>query len=367
MKIVVLSDKRPGHYKQSSGIVQNLTEYNIEWQDIRFRQKWRDNLLRIFICIFGGFSLPTPFIKSLLEWSLHSTDYNSLLIKDNVDIVLSTGSSLAAINLLLGKLYQAKTITCRRPSPIGVRNFDLAILPMLSCYKDKKQKNVCKTIGVPNPISPEVLNDNRDDYAINLNLDRRKCIGILIGGADKSENITIEDVIQLYETIDSAVRQLNLQILLTTSRRTPPEVTDYLKLKLEITDWCSLFIEPNSASIIDDPYEAILALSDLIIVTGDSFSMVCEAASSGRRVIVLPMTLKAIREPRRYKVYRYMEENMMITLSNRNELSRHIKEEFHSDTSNKTLQDTEIAVREIRKLLKSNKELMQQIDTHNSK
>lgn len=357
MKIIVLSDNRPGHYKQSLGIIQNLTDYTIDWQELRFRDKWRDNLLRVFISIFGGFPLPIPIIKSLLEWSLHSTDYKSILRKNNVDIVLSTGSSLAAINLLLGKLYQAKTITCRRPSPIGIRKFDLAILPMLSWHKSEYKKNVCKTIGVPNPISPELLNKKRDNYVETLKLDSRKCIGILIGGTDKSETISIEDASQLIETIDSVVKKLNFQILITTSPRTPIEVTDYLKSKLEATEWCPLFIEPNSPSIIDDPYEAILALSDLIIVTGDSFSMVCEAASSGRRVIVLPMTLKAIREPRRYKAYRYMEENMMITLSNRNELSRHIKEEFFSDTSNKILQDTETAVREIQKLLKSNKRI----------
>ncbi len=356
MKIVVLSDNRPGHYKQSLGMVQNLTDYTIEWQDIRFRQKWRDNLLRIFICIFGRFSLPTPFIKSLLEWSLHSTDYKSLLIKNNVDIVMSTGSSLATINLLLGKLYQAKTITCRRPSPIGIRHFDLAVLPMLSWHTSKNQKNVCKTIGVPNPISPELLNKKKDDYAKTLNLDRRKFIGILIGGTDKSETITIDDAKQLYKTIETVIRHLDSQILLTTSRRTAPEVTDYLKSTLEPTNWCPLFIEPNTPSTIDDPYEAILSLSDLIIVTGDSFSMVCEAASSGRSVIVLPMTLKVTKEPRRYEVYRYMEEQTMLTISNWNQLNLHIKEQFKGNTSTKILQDTETAVRAIRKLLKSKQE-----------
>lgn len=351
MKIVVLSDNRPGHYKQSLGIVQNLTDYTIEWQDIRFRHKWRDNILRIFICIFGGVSLPTPFIKSVLAWSLHSTDYKSLLIKNNVDIVMSTGSSLATVNLLLGKLYQAKTITCRRPSPMGIRHFDLAVLPMLSWHKCKNQKNVCKTIGVPNPISSETLNNIRDNYVESLKLDRRKCLGILIGGTDKSEIITIQDASLLFETIDSVVRNLNLQILLTTSRRTPAEVIEYLKSKLETRDWCSLFIEPNSPSMIDQPYEAILALSDLLIVTGDSFSMVCEAASSGRQVLVLEMTFKSVRKPTRYKVYQSMVDQSIITLCNINELSQNINLMLTSVNSINILQDTEKAVEAIQDLM----------------
>ena len=353
MKIVVLSDNKPGHYKQSLGIVQNLTDYSIEWQHIRFRNKWRDNLLRIFICIFGGFSLSTPLIKSLLEWSLHFAVYKSLLIKNNVDIVLSTGSSLAAINLLLGKLYLAKTVTCRRPSPIGIRKFDLAILPMFSWHKAKKKKNVCKTIGVPNPISPEDLNEKRNDYAINLNMDGRKCIGILIGGKDKSENITIEDARQLYETIDSVVQQKNILILITTSRRTPPEITAYLKSKLETTDWCPLFIDPNTPSNRDDHYETILALSDLLIVTGDSFSMVCEAASSGRQVLVLEMTLKTVSKPTRYKVYQKMVDQSIIKICKINELSQQINLMLTTDNTINILQDTENAVKAIQNLMVS--------------
>lgn len=353
MKIVVLSDNKPGHYKQSLGIVQHLTDYSIEWQKIRFRHKWRDNLLRIFICIFGGVSLPTPLIKSILKWSLHSPDFKSLLIKNNVDIVLSTGSSLAAINLLLGKLYLAKTITCRRPSPIGIRKFDLAILPMFSWHHGKKNKNVCKTIGVPNPISPEVLNEKRYDYAKDLKLDNRKCIGILIGGQDKSENITLDDTIKLYETIETVVKQLNVLILLTTSRRTPPEVTDYLKLKLETKDWCPLFIDPNTPSNRPDHYETILALSDLLIVTGDSFSMVCEAASSGRHVLVLEMTVKTVRKPTRYKVYQSMADQSIINLCNINNLSQQINLMLTLDNPINILHDTDDAVKALQNLMVS--------------
>ena len=353
MKVVILSDNKPGHYKQSLGIAKYLVDYDIEWQDIQFHSKFHDNLLRIIICIFGGFSLNPYSVKFLLKWSLHSHIYNSLLNKNGIDVVLSTGSSLAAVNLLLGKLYNAKTMTCRRPSPIGIRHFDLAILPMLSWKKNRNQENVCKTVGVPNPITPEELIKKKQMYADTLNLDRRKCIGILIGGTDKSETITIDDASQLIITIDSVIRKLNLQALLTTSRRTPKEVTDYLKTNVETADWCSLFIEPNSQSMIDEPYEAILALSDLLIVTADSFSMVCEAASTGKKVIVLSMTQTAIRIPSRYKVYTYMKDQTIISLSNSDELNSIITEQLKTNTVTKKLQDTETAVKAIRELLET--------------
>ena len=157
MKVIILSDNRPGHYKQSLGIVQKLPECQMEWLEIHFKQKWRDNLLRIFMCVFGGMSLPTPLIHTLLQWSLVPESYTVLVHLRTADVILSTGSSVAAVNLLLGRILRAKTVTCRRPSPIGTRYFDLAILPMISWHRAGGQNNICKTIGVPNPISPDIL------------------------------------------------------------------------------------------------------------------------------------------------------------------------------------------------------------------
>ncbi len=37
MRIVVLSDGKPGHYNQSLGIVQRLPECDTRWIDVRFR------------------------------------------------------------------------------------------------------------------------------------------------------------------------------------------------------------------------------------------------------------------------------------------------------------------------------------------
>ena len=79
MKIVVLSDKKPGHYNQSLGIVQNIPECQTEWLEIQYTQKWRDNILRIFMSVCGGITLPTTIIHSLLQWSLDTSSYDALI------------------------------------------------------------------------------------------------------------------------------------------------------------------------------------------------------------------------------------------------------------------------------------------------
>ena len=188
MKIVILSDNKPGHYKQSLGIVEKMPECEVEWLAVEFRHKWRDNLLRVFMCIFGGVSLSTSLIHTLLRWSLTSDSYNALAQLQTADIILSTGSSVAAINLLLGRLLGAKTVTCRRPSPLGIRYFDLAILPMLYWHNTTPKDNVCQTIGVPNPISPEVLDAERKRLNREMSLPENPRIGFLIGGSRSARN-----------------------------------------------------------------------------------------------------------------------------------------------------------------------------------
>ena len=362
MKVVILSDNKPGHYKQSLGIVEKLPECRIEWLEVQFRRKRRDNLLRVFMCIFGGVPLPILFIHALLRWSLTPAAYNALSRLQAADVILSTGSSVAAVNLLLGRLLHAKTVTCRHPSPLGTRHFDLAILPMLSWPSTARKDNVCKTIGVPNPISPANLDALKKQVRKDVKLPDSARIGILLGGNDRHETVTEAHANRLIDICRAIAEEMNVQVLVTTSRRTPPAVTAYLATALKQADWCPLFITPDSPSELADPYQAILALSDLLIITADSFSMVCEAASSGRRVIILTLerSLTTIensgkpsraRQPKRYQVYRYMAERAIVKQCGLDNLAPQLTAAFTSDAIISPLQDTEIAARAIRCLV----------------
>ena len=354
MKVAILSDNKPGHYKQSLGIVEKLPESETEWLTVEFQHKWRDNLLRLFMCIFGSLPLPTSLIQTLLRWSLTAEAYKALTALRTADIILSTGSSVAAVNLLLGRLLGAKTVTCRRPSPLGTRYFDLAILPMFSWHGKRDKDNVCKTVGVPTPISPDTLNVKQEQLIEALNLPAFPRIGILIGGTDRHETITIEDAVQLSEICKAVATEMNAQVLVTASRRTPTEVTAHLASTFKHSARCPIFIEPDTPSELSDPYQAILALSDLLIVTADSFSMVCEAASSGRPVIVLAVSRRAARKPRRYNVYRYMEQRSIIRQCRLDELRQCIADGLTSCAPNTPLQDTETAVQAICNLMGNN-------------
>ena len=332
-----------------------MPESETEWVTVEFRRKWRDNVLRLFMCVFGGLSLPPSLIRILLRWSLTAETYSAVTDLRVADIILSTGSSVAAVNLLLGRVLGAKRVTCRRPSPLGVRNFDLAILPMFSWYGKGVKDNVCQTVGVPNPIAPDTLNIRQKQLIQELNLPACPRIGLLIGGVDRHETITVADAEQLSEICETVITEMNAQILVTTSRRTPAEVTAHLASTLKPSEWCPFFIEPDVLSALTDPYQAVLALSDLLIVTADSFSMVCEAASSGRPVIVLTLSAEKGRRPKRYNVYQHMERHAVVTLCSLEGLRERIAGRLTSCIRNTPLRDTETAVQAIRCLIETDK------------
>jgi len=310
MKILIISDGRPGHYNQSVGIVSHIKNAEFYLIEVKFSSKWRDNLLRVLMRLVGWMPMPEGFIVRLLNMALSQESASDILTCEDYDIILSTGSSVAPINLLLGKLIDAYTVVCTRPSPLGIAYFDLAILPQHH-WPRINRKNVCKTLGVPNLITPEDIEQRRKQLQSKLNLPDKSRIGVLLGGEDRYFTITPATASKLLDTLLKVCGKIDGQIALTTSRRTPQVVEELVYSRLDVDNRCVILqlasrIYPQSQrkfANIPDPVASIFAISDIVIVTEDSFSMVCEAASSGRKVIILDVDRKSRRRPRRHRTY----------------------------------------------------------------
>lgn len=353
---IVLSDGKPGHYNQSLGVIQRIPECSFQLLEIAFRSKGRDNLLRVLMCIFGRFRLWHGFIRCLLRMALQPKVLNRLDTIAGADFILSTGSSVAAVNLLLGQRFSAKTVTCRRPSPLGTSQFDLAILPKMH-WRRRDKGNTCKTIGVPNRISPEDLDALRRQYFEKSNIEESDVnapthlrIGVLIGGEDRYTRISGDTVIHLIEILSRIANLHNCKILLTTSRRTPIALENLIGARLSDSELCPILVLAHRENNLADPVNQILALSNLVIVTEDSFSMVCEAASSGRRVIILEVDRKTRRTPKRNRVYQEIMRHASVRWSNTTNLEEIIAQALADCTPVEPLRDSQTAAAAIQRL-----------------
>ena len=350
MRAILLSDGKPGHYNQSLGVIERLPECKYHWIDVKFRSKQRDNLLRVLMRLFGGFRLPRWLIKTCLHMALQRDTLDEIYAV-TPDFILSTGSSVAAPNLLIGQLFDATTVTCRRPSPIGVHHFDLAILPRMY-WSRRDRANVCKTLGVPNRVRPEKLETQRKELQTDLNLSNQRRIGILIGGEDRYDTITETTATRIIEVLQQFTTKWDSQLLLTTSRRTPPSVENLISKRLSDTQRCPILVLAHSENSLTDPVGTIFALSDVIIVTEDSFSMVCEAASSGKRVIILAVDHKTRRRPKRHQVYSEIMRQASVMRADIEDLETSLEAAVTDESPVKPLQDTQVAATAVKQLLK---------------
>ncbi len=292
--IVILSDGKAGHLRQSEAVAELLQEAlagrNIESQVktivVQFKNRWARyvaNVLSFFMTKnfgHGRIGYLSPFLPR---------DCFKEIAATSADFVLSTGSGAAAVNFLLAAENQAKNICILKPViSIGLKRFSLGILPFHDYPRPVKGAGLIVTQGAPNLITQEYLEAQSVALAERFPSLRKRGkfrVGVLLGGETKHETLTNAQVRTLLTQIKGVAEQLSAEILVTTSRRTPGAIEQMISREMKGFELCPLVIIANHKNV-PQAVGGILGLCDILVVSGDSVSMVSEAASSGKNIIV---------------------------------------------------------------------------------
>ena len=197
-----------------------------------------------------------------------------------------------------GRLAVPFTIAVKRNGPatftIELQNprapaslFDLVIPPQ---HDGLDGDNVFPIVG--SPARRAVMPDTQLAAAIRQS---GSTVAVLIGGPNRAFRLTESDA----EEIADKLLALNASLLVTTSQRTPADVAETLRQRLDDktrTFWRSGIDAPEA-----NPYPAMLQGVDAILVTEDSVNMAVEAASTGRPVYILPLRLKPFASADKFK------------------------------------------------------------------
>lgn len=293
--IVILNDKRVGHLRQSQSVAQRLKgvlrgqgiESHIQVIDIEFKDKMRRGLFTAF-----SFLKPEKFFKGQFyhfKWFLKRKSYIEVMSVKG-DFVISCGSSTASLNDCLSHDYHAKNIVIQRPGFLDFSRFNLVILPKHDyMHFDRHRSNVVFTDLAPNLVNKEYLEDQTQKLVKKFPILRSRkkiTIGALIGGESKYYFISLSQAKVIASNILKAAEQLDASVCLTTSRRTSPEVEEEIVFHLKGHLRCPMMIQANKNNV-PEAVGGILGLSDIVVVSSDSISMVSEAVSSGKKVIVI--------------------------------------------------------------------------------
>lgn len=193
------------------------------------------------------------------------------------DVLIAAGRRTVPFSLAVRRASGGATFTVQIESPGGVdsRRFDLVVPPR---HDGLSGPNVVPTRGAIHRVTPERLAEAAAQWGPRLAHLRRPLLAVLLGGPNRYYRMTEAAVARLADGLERAA-EAGAGIVVTPSRRTPPEAVDRLRRRLgeraEVWDGSG-----------ENPYLGYLALADFLVVTCDSVLMASEAAATGRPVYV---------------------------------------------------------------------------------
>ena len=240
--IWVLEDPRAGAAAQALGIAERL--------GLPFR--------RVPLRFTAAAKLPWPWptLAGIADHSAITPPWPRL--------VISAGRRSAPISRWL-RARGAKTVHAMRPG-FGVHDFDLLVIGAHD--NPAPASNVMIIQGAAHRLTHEALAAAPQAFPAYATLPR-PIVTLLLGGPVRGEGMKPDRAAQ----IASAAAGLGASLLVTASRRTGAAATQAVAAELKniphvLYPWGG----PGA-----NPYGAMLAMADLLIVTGDSISMLSEA------------------------------------------------------------------------------------------
>jgi len=284
-EILIISDGKAGHLRQSEGLAKLIDQQlanrgiktNLFVQEIKFGQQ---------AVVWLPLARATGCLRCL-RYALTKDSWQAVL-NFNPDIIISAGGSISAVNHLLAKENRAKSVVLMRPANLSLKKFDLAIIPEHDCPEGRGLDNVVITEGALNLIDADYLSQ-RSKRLVQSNLLRgsllNPCIGVLIGGNSKKFSIGPLAIRELSGQIKKSAEELNVDILISTSRRTCLAAEQVVKNEFAAYARCKLLVIANESNN-PDVVGGILGLSSIIICSPESISMISEGVSAEKYVIV---------------------------------------------------------------------------------
>lgn len=292
-RMTILSDGKRGHVKQSEALVKEFLakgseatppyEMFVEKIEVQFRSAWRKKLFPCFAFFF------IPWAQGRLRWlrAFLSPESADRLERCRSDLVVSAGASLVPLNLCLVRENLAKSVVLMKPGfPFNLFRYDLALIPAHD--RGLLPRGSYRLRGSLSGIDAETLEVSKRLLARSIKNPERVRLSLFLGGETRRFQISLSKVEELLSELERASERLGGDFLVTASRRTPEAVNQLLLDRLSRHPRCQLCVIPSQDGR-PEVVPGMMALADFLIVTEDSLSMISEALSSGKTVVVVKM------------------------------------------------------------------------------
>lgn len=292
-RALILSDGKPGHVKQSETLLEELSAagrqaeppYEIlpEIIPVEFRSPLRKFLFPFFSLFF------IPWAQGRLHWLrfFFTPDCQKKMEKAAADLVVSAGGSLVPLNLCLVRENLAKSAVLMRPGfPFNLFRYDLAVIP--SHDRGPLPGGALRVEGGWSRLSPERLESAGRKLAATLRDPGKIRWSLFLGGETRNFKLPSGEIEQLIHQLEAVSQKTGAGFLVTSSRRTPGPINRLLHQRLSAHPHCQLFVDP-ARDPRPEAAPGMMALAETLIVTEDSVSMISEALSTGKKVVIVKL------------------------------------------------------------------------------
>lgn len=360
--ITILFDGKVGHLRQSETVARSiqiaLLEREIKSDVQIIRVEFKNKFVARSFSLMSLLSHPLIHQGRLefFKWLLTEKSFNEVMSL-KTDFIVSCGSSIAGINHFVSHDHNAKSVVILKPGLLNYGRFDLVVLPQHDAPKTGGYSGrLAITNAAPNLVTPEYLEEQKAillDHFSHLKNNYRTKIGVFIGGDSNNVYISEDQIRILSLQLKDVVRELNASLIITTSRRTPEKIEKILMKNFKKNQICPLLIIASKNNV-PEAVGGILGISDIVVVSGDSISMVSEAAASGKDVVVFyPQTrAKVLKVYNKHKVIiERLNSQGYIRAFHARDVGHAIYDISKNKITTKSINDNQIILDAVRKII----------------
>ena len=221
---------------------------------------------------------------------------------DDFDVIISCGRKSVIPSIHLKNTANKKVFNIHIQDPkVNLNHFDFIVAPEHDAIEGE---NVISTKGAIHYLTENEISENKDYLNSFIKKDERKIWALIMGGPTKYYEYSRENIKAIFENLNNLNKQNNFQLVVIPSMRTPKNIIQYAK---DYFGENHIVIE----TIDKKAYLSALAISEKIVVTCDSSSMISEAALTGKPIYVANISPK--KNDKRFQRFRNLFRELNIT------------------------------------------------------
>ena len=234
----------------------------------------------------------SPISQSVYK-KINQVDFN---------VIISCGRKSVIPSIHLKNISNKKIFTIHIQDPkVDYKHFDYIVAPEHDAIEGE---NVINTKGAIHYLTEQEIFENKEYLNSFIKKDSRKIWTLIMGGPTKYYDYSSKNIKDIFSMFTNLLEKHDFQLLVIPSMRTPLNIINYAKE----------FFGENHTIIMNvdkKAYLSALAISEKIVVTCDSSSMISEAALTGKPVYVANIPPK--KNDKRFQRFRNLFRELNIT------------------------------------------------------